>query len=157
MITTRSAIANWSGTGTKGEGHLTTPSTVLNQTRYSYLTRFADGVGTNPEELVAAAHAGCFSMKLAFDLQALGLAATAINTICDIVSEKGDIVSSHLRVYATVPGITAAQFAEIAKVAHRDCLISKILNLHLTSEATLVEQEGSSEGGPGDNADDRDS
>lgn len=140
MIPTRSAIAHWSGTGTKGEGHLTTPSTVLHQTRYSYLTRFADGVGTNPEELIAAAHAGCFSMKLAFDLQALGLTATAINTTCELSSADGEIVSSHLRIYAVVPGITPDQFEQAVEAARQNCLISKMLNLNLSSEAKLVDE-----------------
>ncbi|MBW3130109.1 OsmC family peroxiredoxin [Hymenobacter profundi] len=147
MITTRSAIAHWSGTGTKGEGHLTTPSTVLHQTRYSYLTRFADGVGTNPEELIAAAHAGCFSMKLAFDLQALGLTATAITTTCELSSEEGEVVRSHLRVYASVPGITPSQFEEVVESARQNCLISKVLNLNLSSEARLVDEAAITEAG----------
>ena len=92
----RNATAVWNGTGKEGSGHLTTQSTVLNKTQYSFNSRFADGVGTNPEELVAAAHAGCFTMKLTFVLNAAGFTADEIVTKCDITLEDGAITSSHL-------------------------------------------------------------
>jgi osmotically inducible protein OsmC len=92
----RNATAIWNGTGKEGTGHLTTQSTVLNKTQYSFNSRFADGVGTNPEELVAAAHAGCFTMKLSFILNAAGFTADEIETRCDITLQDGSIIESHL-------------------------------------------------------------
>ena len=87
MKITRNATAHWAGTGKDGKGSLTTASTVLNQTQYSYKTRFEDGVGTNPEELVAAAHAGCFAMQLAFNIQQAGFTADSLEVKCDITLE----------------------------------------------------------------------
>lgn len=87
----RNATAVWSGTGKDGKGNLTTQSGVLNATQYSFGSRFEDGIGTNPEELIAAAHAGCFTMKLAFNLQASGFAADELKTKCIIVLEEGTI------------------------------------------------------------------
>ncbi|WP_394334999.1 OsmC family peroxiredoxin [Hymenobacter crusticola] len=133
----RSATAHWIGSGTAGLGQLTTPSNVLKQAQYSYLTRFANGVGTNPEELVAAAHAGCFSMKLAFNLQALGVVPTFINTQCEVVLENGTIISSHLRVEAVVPDLSLQQFEELVADARQNCPVSKLLTISTTSEALL--------------------
>lgn len=87
----RRSTAVWSGTGKEGKGSLSTQSTVLNETQYGFNSRFADGIGTNPEELIAAAHAGCFSMKLAFNIQAAGFAADELRTDCEIVLEDGSI------------------------------------------------------------------
>jgi len=137
MSITRSAIAHWVGTGTRGQGSLTTPSNVLQQTQYSYLARFEDGVGTNPEELVAAAHAGCFSMKLAFNVQALGFVPTSIDTRCLVVLENGMIVSSHLQVEAVVPDLSLEQFEELVVDARQNCPVSKLLAIATTSEASL--------------------
>ena len=103
----RKGSAIWTGSGKDGKGHLTTQSTVLNKTQYSAGSRFAEGIGTNPEELVAAAHAGCFSMKLGFVLTDAGFTADEIETRCDIDLTDGSIVGSHLNVKATVPGISA--------------------------------------------------
>src|SRR3979409_1974612 len=97
---TRNATAVWNGTGKEGTGHLTTQSTVLNKTQYSFNSRFADGVGTNPEELIAAAHAGLFTMKLSFVLNAAGFTADEIQTKCEITLEDGAINKSHLTVSA---------------------------------------------------------
>src|SRR4051794_28167822 len=107
----RNAIAVWQGTGKEGKGNLTTQSTVLNKTQYSWSSRFADGVGTNPEELAAAAHAGCFTMKLSFVLNAAGFTPDEIETRCDITLEEGSITESHLTVKAKVPGISQDQFS----------------------------------------------
>jgi len=98
----RNATAVWNGSGKEGSGHLTTQSTVLNKTQYSFNSRFADGVGTNPEELVAAAHAGCFTMKLSFVLGAAGFTPDEINTNCVITLDPaaGAITESHLTVSA---------------------------------------------------------
>lgn len=136
----RHATAVWNGSGKEGKGHLTTASTVLNQTQYSFNTRFEDGVGTNPEELVAAAHAGCFAMKLSFVLGAAGFTPASLETKCEITFENGTLSKSHLILKASVPGIDNAKFLECVKDAEQNCPISKLLGagLQITSEATLV-------------------
>lgn len=128
----RKATAVWSGSGKDGKGHLTTQSTVLNQTQYSFGSRFESGVGTNPEELIGAAHAGCFSMKLAFNLQAAGFTATELKTDCEIVFEDGSIVASNLTLTAQVDGIDSAKFEELVKDAEANCPISKLLNTKIS-------------------------
>ncbi len=133
----RNATAVWNGTGKEGSGHLTTQSTTLNQTQYSYNSRFAEGVGTNPDELVAAAHAGCFTMKISFLLNAAGFTADEIETRCDISLEDGAITGSHLNVKAKVPGIGQEQFETIVADAKTNCIISKLLNTNITHEAVL--------------------
>lgn len=133
----RNATAVWNGTGKEGTGHLTTQSTVLNKTPYSFKSRFEDGVGTNPEELIAAAHAGCFTMKLSFDLNAAGFTADNIETLCDIVLDNGSITSSTLTVNAKVPNIDEAKFKEIAEGAKANCPISKLLSTNISMNATL--------------------
>jgi osmotically inducible protein OsmC len=134
----RTAAAVWNGSGKEGKGHLTTQSTVLNQTQYSFNTRFEDGVGTNPEELVAAAHAGCFTMKLSFVLGAAGFTPDSINTKCELEFKDGAITKSHLIVTATVPGVDEATFQASVKDAEANCPISKLLNTAISSEASLV-------------------
>ncbi len=134
----RNATAVWNGTGKEGNGHLSTQSGVLSQSQYSFNTRFADGIGTNPEELVAAAHAGCFSMKLSFVLNAAGFTADTIETRCDITLENGAITESHLNVKATVPGISAEKFTECVLDAKANCPISKLYNTNITHEAVLA-------------------
>ena len=136
----RNATAIWNGTGKEGTGNLTTQSGVLNKNQYSFNTRFADGIGTNPEELVAAAHAGCFSMKLSFVLGAAGFTADEINTKCtiDLDPAKGEIVESHLAVSAKIPGITQEQFDAAVADAKANCPISKLLKTNITHEATLA-------------------
>jgi len=133
----RNAIAVWNGTGKDGKGHLTTQSTVLNQTQYSFGSRFENGVGTNPEELIAAAHSGCFTMKLAFNLQAAGFTPTELKTSCDIVFEDGKIVASNLQLTAKVDGVTESQFAELVKDAEQNCPISQLLNTAINVTHTL--------------------
>jgi lipoyl-dependent peroxiredoxin len=135
----RHAIAIWEGTGKDGKGTLSTQSTLLSNAQYSYLTRFENGVGTNPEELVAAAHAGCFSMKLAFILNAAGYTATKIDTRCDINLDAaaGVVTKAHLTLNASVEGITAEKFAELAEEAKVSCPISKLLNAELSLDANL--------------------
>ena len=134
----RNATAVWNGTGKEGNGHLTTQSTTLNKTQYSFNSRFADGVGTNPEELVAAAHAGCFTMKLSFVLNAAGFTADEIETRCDITLEDGAITESHLTVNAKVPAINKEQFDAAVADAKANCPISKLLNSNITHEAILL-------------------
>jgi osmotically inducible protein OsmC len=135
----RNATAVWNGSGKEGSGHLTTQSTVLNQTQYSYLSRFENGAGTNPEELVAAAHAGCFSMKLSFILGAAGFVPDSIETKCMVTLHEGSITKSHLIVNATVPGIDNEKFQECVKDAEVNCPISKSLTAAISSEATLLQ------------------
>lgn len=134
----RFATANWKGTGKEGAGTNTTQSGVLNNTQYSYKSRFEDGIGTNPDELIAAAHAGCFTMKLSFVLQAAGFTAENIDTKCTITLGDSGITSSHLEVTATVPGIDAAKFADAAADAKANCTISKLLNTEITMDASLA-------------------
>ena len=135
----RNATAVWNGTGKEGTGNLTTQSTVLNKSQYSYNTRFADGIGTNPEELVAAAHAGCFSMKLSFVLNAAGFTPDEINTKCEITLDPaaGAITESHLIVSAKIPGISQEQFDAAVADAKAKCPISKLYNTNITHEAVL--------------------
>lgn len=134
----RTATAVWNGTGKEGKGVLTTASTVLNKTQYSFNSRFADGVGTNPEELVAAAHAGCFAMKLSFVLQEGGFNPTELNVTCAINFDNGVIVESALTLKATVPGITKEKFDAAAADAKANCPISKLLNTKITLDASLA-------------------
>ena len=134
----RNATAVWNGTGKEGTGHLTTQSTTLNKTQYSFSSRFADGIGTNPEELMAAAHAGCFTMKLSFDLNAAGFTADEIETRCDITLDNGSITLSELKVTAKVPGLDNAKFQEIANGAKENCPVSKAYNCEKVLTATLA-------------------
>lgn len=134
----RFAKATWEGTGKEGKGALTTQSGLLNTDQYSYLTRFEQGIGTNPEELIAAAHAGCFSMKLSFVLNAAGFTADLIETTCTISLEAGTITESHLAVRAKVPGMEQARFTECAEDAKANCPVSKLLNAGIRLDATLA-------------------
>ncbi len=134
---TRNATAVWQGTGKEGKGTISTQSTVLNQTQYSYKSRFEDGVGTNPEELIAAAHAGCFTMKLSFVLQEGGFTADQIETKCEVTLSEGAITKSHLTVTAKIPNISKEQFDESAKNAKENCPVSKLLKADISMEATL--------------------
>lgn len=134
----RKATAVWKGSGKDGSGHLTSQSTVLNKTQYSFNSRFAEGVGTNPEELIAAAHAGCFSMKLSFVLNEAGFTADEINTDCVITFENGVITASELNLTAKVPGISQDKFQACADDAKANCPISKLLNTKISLNATLA-------------------
>lgn len=133
----RNATAVWNGSGKEGNGHLTTQSGVLQETQYSFNTRFADGIGTNPEELVAAAHAGCFTMKLSFVLNEKGFTADRLETKCNVTFENGAVTQSHLTLQGVVPGISEEQFQEAVKEAEANCPISKLLNTQISSEAKL--------------------
>ncbi|HMW33860.1 MAG TPA: OsmC family protein [bacterium] len=134
----RSAQAHWAGTGKEGKGDLSTQSTVLNKTQYSFGTRFENGVGTNPEELIGAAHAGCFTMKLSFVLNAMGLTAEALDTKATVSFEDGVVTQVHLELTGKVPGCTAEKFQEAANDAKANCPISKLLNTTITLDAKLV-------------------
>jgi len=134
----RNATAVWNGTIKESKGHITTQSTTLNNTQYSFNSRFADGVGTNPEELMAAAHAGCFTMKLSLDLTTAGFNPESLETVATISLDEGVITSSNLVLKAKIEGITEEQFQEIAAGAKENCPVSKAYNLEITLEATLV-------------------
>ncbi|ACT96960.1 OsmC family protein [Dyadobacter fermentans] len=136
----RKATAIWKGTGKEGTGTISTQSTVLENTQYSFNTRFAEGKGTNPEELVAAAHAGCFAMKLSFELNAAGFTADELNATATISLDpaQGKIVKSAIELKAQVPGISAEQFAQVADKAKKECPISQLLNTEITLNAELV-------------------
>lgn len=133
----RNATAVWNGSGKEGSGHLTTQSTTLNKTQYSFNSRFAEGVGTNPEELMAAAHAGCFTMKLSFVLGAAGFTPNSLETQCTITLEDGVITTSDLVVKADVPGITDEQFQTCANDAKANCPVSKAYAMQINLQASL--------------------
>ncbi len=138
----RKARAVWQGTGKEGTGQLTSDSGVLSSTPYSFKTRFENEKGTNPEELIAAAHAGCFTMALAFQLQMAGfnpteLAAEAVVSI-DKEGQGFRITRSALTLRAQVPGIERAKFEELARAAEKNCPVSKVLNAEITMDFTLA-------------------
>ncbi|MBK8607084.1 MAG: OsmC family peroxiredoxin [Chitinophagaceae bacterium] len=134
----RTATANWKGSGKEGTGKLITQSGVIKNKAYDFKSRFEDGTSTNPEELIAAAHAGCYSMKLSFVLGAAGLTPHSIETKCTVTLEGGVITSSHLEVKAKVAKCKAAAFAEYAADAKENCPVSKALNVEITMDAELV-------------------
>ena len=138
----RTATAAWSGSGKDGNGHMTTQSTTLNNAQYSYKTRFEQGVGTNPEELIAAAHAGCFTMALAFQLQGAGFTPDSLETTAtinfDIAMQPPTITQSALVIKGKIPGITNEKFQELVKAAEQGCPVSRVLKCEITSQATLV-------------------
>ena len=134
----RNATAVWNGSGKDGNGNLTTQSTVLDNTQYSFSSRFEEGIGTNPEELIAAAHAGCFTMKLSFVLNEKGFTAEQLSTRCNITFENGAVTKSHLIVEGKVSEISAEEFQAAVKDAEENCPISKLLNTAISSEAKLL-------------------
>jgi osmotically inducible protein OsmC len=134
----RKGSAVWNGSGKEGNGQLTTQSGVLSNTQYSFNSRFENGIGTNPEELIAAAHAGCFTMKLSFVLGAAGFTPESLATTSEITFENGVLSKSHLIVEGKVPGISKEQFDASVKDAEENCPISKVLNLEISSTATLL-------------------
>lgn len=133
----RKATAVWQGSGKEGKGHVTTQSSVLNKTQYSFSSRFAEGTGTNPEELVAAAHAGCFVMKLSFILGEAGFTPDELSAVCTITLGDGAITEAHLDLKGKVPNITPEKFKACAEDAKKNCPISKSLNANITVDASL--------------------
>ena len=131
----RTAQAHWNGTLTEGAGEITTQSTILNKTQYSFKTRFADGIGTNPEELIAAAHAGCFTMAVGAALTQAGFTPGDLDTqaVLDLDMVALSITGIHLELKGSaIEGVTAAQFNEIAEGAKANCIVSKALNVPIT-------------------------
>ena len=141
MKINRKASAVWNGSLKEGNGRISTDSGVLRDTQYSFSTRFEDGQGTNPEELIAAAHAGCFSMALSGQLTTAGHPPEAINTTATLTMEKTDagftVTKIHLDVTAKVPGIDEAGFDTAANNAKAGCPISRLLKAEITMTATL--------------------
>lgn len=137
----REGSAVWQGAGKDGRGTLTTQSGTLRDTPYSFHTRFEDGQGTNPEELIAAAHAGCFSMALAFQLSGAGHPPQELSTSARLTMEQDGggwrIVRIALTLRARVPGIDRAKFDELAAAAKANCPVSKVLNAEISLDATL--------------------
>jgi osmotically inducible protein OsmC len=137
----RNANAEWRGGLKDGKGTISTDSGVLDSAQYSFSTRFEEGKGTNPEELIAAAHAGCFSMALSGQLGNAGLTAESIKTTASVKLEKTDagftVTEIHLNVAARVPGATEEQFETAANNAKAGCPISRLLNAKITMEARL--------------------
>ncbi len=138
----RKASAVWEGGLRDGKGRISTASGVLSDTQYSFSTRFEDGIGTNPEELIAAAHAGCFSMALSGQLGSAGLTARSIETAATVTLERTDagftITAVHLDVVAAVPGADAQAFAKAAENAKAGCPVSRVLNAKITLDARLA-------------------
>ncbi len=139
----RNASARWQGNLKSGKGTLSTDSATLNQTPYSFASRFASGAGTNPEELIAAAHAGCFTMALSAALEAAGFTAESLDTTAALTLENlpqtsWTISAIHLSTVAKVPGIPADKFAEIAAGAKANCPVSRVLKADITLDAKLA-------------------
>ena len=134
----RHATAVWQGTGKEGKGHLTTQSTILSETQYSFSSRFENGIGTNPEELVAAAHAGCFTMKLSFNIVAAGFEAEKLESKCEINLEDGKVTFSHITLNASVPGMDKEAFDAAVADAEANCPISKLLDTEIRVTSTLA-------------------
>ena len=134
----RQASANWKGTGMEGVGTVSTQSTTLDKAQLSFKTRFADGVGTNPEELIGAAHAGCFSMQFSFLLNEAAFTADNIDTNVKVTFEDGTVTMIELDLTATIPNITNEQFQEIAAKAKEVCPISKLLKAEISLIANLI-------------------
>jgi len=139
----RKANARWQGSAKEGSGTLSVQSGTLNEVPYTFKARFGDGKGTNPEELIAAAHAGCFTMALSFALDNAGFTANAIETEAQLSLEQVSggfaITAVHLTTRARVPSIDAARFNEIAAGAKANCPVSKVLNATITLDATLAD------------------
>jgi osmotically inducible protein OsmC len=134
----RNATAVWNGSLKEGTGKLTTQSTLLENAQYSFKSRFEQGVGTNPEELIAAAHAGCFTMQLSAYIGELEFEIESIETKCDIDLVDGTIVTSHLTVNAKVKGISDDVFQQQVTKAEKNCPVSKVLNAAISTTATLA-------------------
>ncbi|MFM2368583.1 MAG: hypothetical protein RL619_883 [Bacteroidota bacterium] len=134
----RNAIAVWNGSLKEGAGKLWTQSKTLENTQYSFKSRFEEGVGTNPEELVAAAHSGCFTMQLSAYITEAGFQIESIETKCEIDLVEGTIITSHLTVNAKIEGITDEVFQELITKAEKNCPISKLLNAAISTTALLV-------------------
>lgn len=137
----RTAKAHWNGNLQEGKGEISTQSTILNNTQYSFKTRFAEGAGTNPEELIAAAHAGCFTMAVSATLTQAGFTANDLSTeaVLDLDMQNLAITGIHLALTASkIDGVSDEQFREIAEGAKKNCIVSKALNVPITLDVTYA-------------------
>ncbi len=134
----RKATAVWNGTGKEGNGHLTSQSKVLDETQYSFSSRFEEGKGTNPEELIAAAHAGCFAMKLSFLLDGEGFKEKNLNATARISLDDGTVTKSEISLEAKVDGIDLATFDKCVREAEETCPISRVLDLEISVDSKLI-------------------
>ena len=135
----RHAEAIWEGSITEGKGSLSTQSGILNHTPYSFKSRFEDGKGTNPEELIAAAHAGCFSMQLSAFLTEEGYTPESLKTKGEITLKEGVVTNSHLTLVAKIPEISQEKFDNLVEKAEKNCPISKLLSTEISVDAALVQ------------------
>ncbi|HEY6064908.1 MAG TPA: OsmC family protein [Thermoanaerobaculia bacterium] len=142
----RKASAEWRGDLKTGKGLVSTDSGVLSGAQYSFTTRFENGKGTNPEELIAAAHAGCFTMALSGELGKAGLTPESLRTTATVTLDKLEagwtVTESHLEVVGRIPGASADAFQKAAQAAEKGCPISRLLNTKITLAAKLETQEG---------------
>jgi len=135
----RTAKAHWQGDFKEGKGTISTQSGILKETNFSFKTRFKEGEsGTNPEELLGASHAGCYTMSVAAILTKKGLKPTSLDTVATVIMEGLTITTIHLSITGAVTGITADEFSVITKEAEKNCLISRVLNIPITSEAHFI-------------------
>jgi lipoyl-dependent peroxiredoxin len=135
----RTASAHWEGNLKEGIGTLSTQSGVLEGTNYSFKTRFEEGQkGTNPEELIAAAHAGCFTMAVSSMLDHKGFTATTLDTVATLTMDNKSITAIHLKITALVEGVSVQDFTAIVKDAEKNCFVSKVLNIPISSEAQFI-------------------
>lgn len=135
----RTAKAHWAGSIKEGKGEFTTQSEILSHSNYSFKTRFTgEEKGTNPEELLAAAHAGCFTMAVSFALTQQGFLPTSLDTEAVVSMDNAGITDVQLSIVGNVPGISAEAFEAVTKASEKNCLISKVLNLPISSVARLV-------------------
>lgn len=136
----RFSEVTWQGSGKEGSGNLTLQSKVIQQGKFTYNTRFGSETGLNPEELIAAAHASCFSMKFSFVLAEDHYTPDLIETTCTITMSEGKIIKSHLDVKAKIPGISKEDFVIATEKTLNDCPVSKALNMEITMEAVLTDE-----------------
>ena len=137
MKFSRNASANWKGKIKEGQGTISTESTVLDEAKYAFGTRFEDGKGTNPEELLGAAHAGCFTMQLSAFLSEEDYTADNLHTDAKVTFEDGEITKVHLTLKGKVPGISEEEFVKIANKAKENCPVSKLFKAAIRLDATL--------------------
>lgn len=138
MKFTRTAIAKWKGSLKEGKGNITTESLVLKESHYSYRTRFEKETGTNPEELIGAAHSSCFTMQLSHLLGEAGYTPNKLETEATVIFEDGSITQVHLELSGDVDGIDKKKFDEIALKAKKTCPVSKLLNAKITLSTNLI-------------------
>jgi len=139
----RTATITWKGSGKEGSGTMTTQSGFLDKAPFAYSSRFEDARGTNPEELIGAAHAGCFTMKLSFLLTEAGFVPELLETRSEVTLSKDGITHAHLSVKGNVPGISKSKFEELAKDAKENCIVSRALKARISIDVEFEEKDAS--------------